>query len=185
MTNPDPEHWSERLDRTVANAARVQAMFAVAVLLVFSCLVIANVLLRWLLGVPLLWVTDVQALIVAVAIAGCFATSLADRHHIRLRLLGTIVGARGQQLLETFAALATLIIFALLFWQVVIFTERNMNGGLVTTLMAWPKAPFWWIATAFIGFAVVLQAFSLLVDIVRTLRGATVEPSVNLAEKEL
>ncbi len=181
-------HWSERLDIAIARAARMLAMFAVGVLLFFSLLVILNVVLRWLFGLPLLWVTDVQSLIVAVAIAGCFATSLADRHHIRLRLLGSLVGPRGQQFLETVAAAATFVIFALLVWQLVVFTERNMVRGLVTTLMAWPRAPFWWIATGFVAFAAVLQALGLLVDIIRTFRGVAApdrRTALVSAEKDL
>lgn len=160
-------HPIDRLDLIAMRLARLQALFGVLALLVLACLIIANVLLRWLFSAPLLWVTDIQSLVIAVAVGACFATSLAERHHIRLRLLGNMLGPRWQQVLESFAALATLVVFSLLLWQLYKFTERNAARGLATILMNWPRAPFWWTVTAFVGVAVLLQAVGLVVDVAR------------------
>ncbi len=161
----------DRLDLLIMRLARWQALLGVLALLVLAMLIIANVLLRWLFGMPLLWVTDVQGLVVAVGVGACFATSLAERHHIRLQLLGNLLGPRWQSGLEAFAALCTLVIFVLLCWQLYIFTERNAAAGLTTVMMNWPRAPFWWTVTAFIGVAAALQAVGLCIDITRAITG--------------
>ncbi|MCC6007638.1 MAG: TRAP transporter small permease [Rhodobacteraceae bacterium] len=160
-------HPIDRLDLIAMRVARLQALFGVLALLVLAVLIILNVLLRWLFSAPLLWVTDVQSLAVAVGVGACFATSLAERHHIRLRLLGSILGPRWQQAIESFAAFATLVVFAVLVWQLYIFTERNAARGLSTILMNWPRAPFWWTVTGLVAVATLLQAVGLVVDIAR------------------
>jgi TRAP-type C4-dicarboxylate transport system permease small subunit len=105
------------------------------------------VLLRWLLAAPVDGLAEISKLLVAVVVASFFPLSLAERQHIAIDLLGTRLPAGARRLVEAFAAVVTLAVFALIAWRLGLYTDETARSGETTWILGWPVTP-WWVAVA-------------------------------------
>jgi TRAP-type C4-dicarboxylate transport system permease small subunit len=163
------------LDRLEASAAPLTRWMAVAGLVCFVAVAMAtivDVLLRWLLNSPIDGVEEVTRLAVAVAIASFFPLALAERHHIAITFLGSVLGARARAWLESFAALVTSWFFFVAGWQFVLYTEQVEEAGETTWILGWTVTPWWAAVTAFMLVCVPVQLLVALGEIARAARGA-------------
>lgn len=138
---------ADRLREWNVRAMRRIALLGLASLVVIAFATIADVLARWLLSAPFSGVYDLSTLFIAVAMAACFPAALAQRRSITVTFFADALPARLQAALIFFADAVTLIFFALLAWQMAVYTAELAESGETTFILELPVAP-WWVATS-------------------------------------
>lgn len=156
-------HMSERLTHFLALAGFLG-------LLILAMMVTADILLRFFFDAPLQGVNDVSALVMAVVIAACIPQCLALKQNISIEVLGSMAPRPVQLALNLFSSLAVLLFFALMVWQFIPYAQATTASGEKTWVLGWPVGPWWWVATGFLGVAVLAQLVVMLGD-VRALAG--------------
>ena len=141
----------QRLERLALGIALV----ASACLLVVALATMADVLLRWLFNAPIHGLNDMAALVTAVVVAGCFPMLLTRRGNVTIRLLGSWLGPRATQVLDSFGALVAAVFFALMTWQYIRYSAEMTQANEATPILRWPVGPWWWVVTILIGITTI------------------------------
>lgn len=157
------------LYNAIEKIARTLALLGLVGLLFLSIMVVADIILRWLIGFPLKGVNDVYAVVIAVVIAACIPNALLAKQNISIEVVGEAFGGRIRALLESFAAFAVLIFFAILAWKFIPYSAAITASGEQTWVLKLPVGPWWWTATALFWVAVATQAMVLLSDLCRVI----------------
>ena len=144
---------SARIDRAAAAIAIVGA----CAIIVISCSVMVDVLMRWLANSPVLAVDDLTGLNVAVAVTCCLPAGMIGKHFVTIRFLGHALGPRAALWLELFGDVMTLAFFVLLAWQFAVFSREITESGIGSMVMQVPQAPWWWAVTAVLVLCVPFQ----------------------------
>lgn len=152
------EDWSERATRAVA-------LLGLGALLSIAIVTVADVLARWLFAAPFAGVYDLSALFIAVALAACFPAALARRQHIRVIFFADLLGGGFSRALDALASLATLFFFAILVWQLWIYTGELLASGQTTFVLRLRIAPWWLVATILFTLCIPVQVLVLLADL--------------------
>jgi TRAP-type C4-dicarboxylate transport system permease small subunit len=153
--------WS-RLETLTFSGARLLALVGLAGLLILAFATVTDALLRWLFNAPITGVRDAAALFVAAAISCSMPICIAERQHITIRFIGMQLGRRGEAALEAFGNLATLVIFALMAWQLWLYANHLSAENETTMVLAWPVAPWWRGVSMVAAFCVPVQVVVLL-----------------------
>jgi TRAP-type C4-dicarboxylate transport system permease small subunit len=151
--------------------ARVISLIGLGGMLMIAGVIVGEVLLRWLFNYPIPGVYDLSQLVVIIVIASCLPLVCAERNHITVRLMGTILGKRANELLEGFGALITMIIFGLLAWQLWIYANELAVSNQTTWLILLPISPWWRIATILIALCVPIQMVNFYISLKSLFRG--------------
>lgn len=130
----------------------------------------ADALMRWWFNAPIEGYEEVSQLIFAVIIATAFPAGLLQGQNITIRFLGQGLGRRSGQWLEVLGAIATLIFFALIAWQITVFAVKETVSGHYTQTLELPTAPLWWVVASVMVSCIPVQA---AVTVVRTRRALT------------
>jgi len=165
-------------DHRVQRATQRLAVAAAFGLLGVALLTTADVLLRYLAGMPIRGMTEVAALSVAVAIAAFCPALVARRANVTIRLLGSLLGPRVSGWLEVFGALVTAGFLGLLAWQLVLYAQAMAEAGEVTPFLRLATAPWWWVVAVAFALAAIVAAGVLVRDI-RTASGSAPASSTN------
>jgi TRAP-type C4-dicarboxylate transport system permease small subunit len=160
--------WLSRLESGGITAARFASLVGMIVLAGFVLMTNVDVVMRWLFNTPLNYIADVAPLIVAIVVAALFPFAITARYHVTIQLLGSLLGRRIQPWLEVFAALVSVVFFALVAWQIILFTIDLHVRGQTTWVMQIPSAPWWVVAS----FFMVLCVFAQLIVVVTLLHRA-------------
>lgn len=161
------------LERTLFGAARVLALVGFSGLFILAALTTLDVGMRWGFSYPIHGVNDVSSVVMAVVIAACIPSNLINKQNISVEVLGTAVGQRGQLVISAFASLCTMVFIALMAWQFIPYSAELIETGQRTWVLAWKVWPWWVFAAGCILFAAVIQAFVLLTDIGKAIRGSS------------
>jgi TRAP-type C4-dicarboxylate transport system permease small subunit len=167
--------WLDRLESRGVGVARFAALFGMIGLVGFVLMTNADVLMRWLFNSPLNYIADVAPLVMAIVVAALFPFAIAARYHVTIELLGGLIGRRAQAWLEVFAALVGVVFFALVAWQIVLFTIDLHVRGQTTWVMQIPSAPWWVVASVFMVLCVLVQLIVLVVQFRRAATGAATD----------
>ena len=173
----DNRTWLEAL---VTRSSQLIALIGLAGLLILACLIVMEVLLRWLLDFPILGIADVSSLIMGVAIACCMPLVFAERRSISVKMLGNALGPGANCILEAFGSLVAMVIFLLITWQLWIYTDNVAVNGETTWVVSWSIAPWYRVVTILFGLCVPVQAltaFSQINAIFKGVRSGHVEGS--------
>lgn len=166
-----------RLSEQIAlTAARALATLGLCLLLTLAAMTLADGLARWLLNQPIEGVRDVGALVVAVAIACCLPSGLAERGNITIRLLEG-VHPRISKLLDVVASALVLVIMGLLAWQVWVHAAIVARDAEATWILKLPTAPFWYAVALVLWCAVFVQATVVGLEVHRLVTPAPRAPS--------
>lgn len=95
----------------------------------------------------------------ALVIASCFPAGLLHDRNVAVTFLGDGFGGRVKAALNFLAALLTLVVFALIGYQIVLMTMDYQQSGRVTSTILMPIAPWWWITTAILLTCLPVQAW--------------------------
>lgn len=151
--------------------ARRLALGGLVGLVAIALMTIADVLGRWLFASPIDGVADASKLFVAVVVAAFFPGALVERHHISIRFLGNVLGARANAWLDAFASLVTAAFFTALAWEFVLYTHDLYDSGETTWLLGWPVAPWWTVTAAFMVLCIPVQVLVSIADLRIAARG--------------
>lgn len=153
------------------------ALVGLVGLVAVALVTIADVLMRWLLSMPVDGVSEISRLVVAVSIASFFPMALAERHHISIEFLGAALGPRARLWIDALAHLVTSVFFMVLGWQFILYTLEIGESGETTWLLAWVVAPWWWVTTVFMLICVPVQVLIFYHQMQRAISGDVPPPS--------
>lgn len=146
---------AQRLDRITQNVA----IIAFAGLVVMAILIFYDGTARYLNAPRISGFSDYGEIIYPMIIAACFPAGLLRQNNVSVKFLGKAGGSRVNAWLEAFAALVTLLFFALLGWQLLLLTLQYAEGGRTTRTIGMPLAPFWILTTAIMLLCIPVQAY--------------------------
>ena len=155
MTAEGKRPLERRLDRLTCGLA----LFGAAVLLAYAGAVVVDALLRWLLGLSLLGLSDIGTLVLPPSLASFLPALFWQRGNIGVSLVGRALGDRSAVGLDLFGDAAALL-FLLLLCAGYGAYARDLDGRH-SVILEWPLAPTAWAATAILALAVAVQAVAL------------------------
>lgn len=160
MHSPESQDYllAKRIDRLTQTTALVGFLG----LLVMGLLIFYDGAARYL-GVPRIsGFSDYSEVVFPIVIASCFPAGLLRQTNVTVRVLGKLLGPRGNAWLEVLAALVTAVFFAILSWQLIKLTLQYGDAGRTTRTVAIALAPWWWITTGLMAICVPVQLYVLV-----------------------
>jgi TRAP-type C4-dicarboxylate transport system permease small subunit len=159
-------------DKAAERLPQVIAVVAAFGLLAVALLTTADVLMRYVLGMPIRGMTEVAALTCAVAVAAFFPALVARRANVTIRLLGSVLGTRAGRWLDAFGSLLTAAFLCLLCWQLLIYARDMGAAGELTPFLRLPVGPWWLVVAAAFALAAAV-GLTVLVRDVRAAAGSS------------
>ena len=154
----------KKIEETASRVTRVIALIGLVGLLALASATVLDVLLRWIFNSPIVGLNDTHSLFTALIIASCFPLCIHRRGNITIRFVGNILGARVNYILEAFGNLVSFIIFALMGWQLWLYTDKLVRDGETTWVLNWPVSPWWRITTILIFICVPVALLMFIRD---------------------
>lgn len=148
-----------------AFATRLDRITQTVVLIGFCGLVAMALLIfydgtaRWVGAPRISGFADYGEVIFPLVIASCFPAGLLRQTNVTVRVVGKLLGPRAHAAFEFFAAVVTLVFFAILVWQFVELTAKYGSAGRTTRTIDVPLAPWWWGATAIMALCIPVQLY--------------------------
>lgn len=158
----------KRIEEMTNRISRFIALIGLAGLLLLASATVVDVFMRWLFNRPIVGLNDTHSLFTALVIASCFPLCMNKGGNITIRFVGNIFGPRIKSILDAFGNLVTLIIFALMTWQLWLLTDQLARDGENTWVLNWPVSPWWRVVTIIILICVPV----LLVAVIQHTRSA-------------
>lgn len=161
-----------RLNRLSIQATHLLALVGLAALLVVAIATLMDVGARWLFASPIAGVYDLSTLFIAVAMAACFPAALAQRRNIRIEFAANLMPKRMRLFFDVLADAMTLAFFALLGWQLAIYTGELARDGETSFILQVPIAPWWVATTALFLLCLPVQLLALFISVRNLVLGA-------------
>jgi len=161
----------DRQERLIDRWTRIIASVGFSGLAIIALLTMFDSLMRWLSGPRIAGFSDIGEVIFAVVIATCFPAGLIQGNNVTIRFLGSALGPRANQWLESFGALMTLVFFTFLGWQFILLTLDFQANARVTETLEFPITPWWWLTTAIISLCVPVQAWVVVDRVISAVTG--------------
>lgn len=127
---------------TIRRSSRAFAILGLAVLVVLSVVMMADIAGRELFSAPIQGFSDIADLIVIIAAAACFPASLANNQHVAVRFAG-MSHWRVREGLDFLGHLIMLGVFVTIAWQLTTYTMGIYATGQTTWLLYIPVWPVW------------------------------------------
>ena len=140
----------KQIDEITGRVARFISLIGLAGLLLLASATVIDVFMRWLFNNPIVGLNDTHSLFTALVIASCFPLCIHKGGNITIRFIGNIFGFRVKAVLDALGNLVTLIIFALMAWQLWLYTDQLAKDGETTWVLNWPVSPWWRVVTIII-----------------------------------
>lgn len=174
----------DRQERQLDRWTRRIATIGFTGLAILALLTMFDALMRWMWLPRIPGFSDIGEVIFAIAIATCFPAGLLRANNVDIRFLGSGLGPRAAQWLESFGALVTLAFFAMLAWQFVLLTADYQANTRVTQTIEMPIAPWWWLTTAIMLLCVPVQVWVCADRLIGALTGRQREPLPERLEQD-
>ena len=123
-----------------------------------------DVLMRYAFAHPIRGFVDVIPLAGAVSLAACMPYAVTSRSHISVDILGQHVVPRWSHFLDILGHLLTVLVFAVMTWQLFAFAKEAMETGESMPILRWAIWPWWAAVTVFIGLTTLLGLATLGFD---------------------
>lgn len=163
-------------ERLIDRWTRRVASIGFTGLTIMAFLTMFDSVMRWTSLPRIPGFSDIGEVLFALVIATCFPAGLLKGHNITIRFLGSAVGGRGNQWLETFGSLATLFFFTMLASQFFLLTLDWQINSRTTETLEFPIAPWWWLTTAIISLCVPVQFWVFWDQLSGAISGRVREP---------
>lgn len=141
---------------SIRRSSRAVAILGLAALVLLSALIIADIVGRELLGIPINGFSDIADLIIVVAAAACFPASLANNQHVAVRFAG-LANWRLREALDLLGHTLMLIVLAIITYQLVRYSADIYATKQTTWLLHIPVAPVWIVVTGLFVLCVPVQ----------------------------
>jgi TRAP-type transport system small permease protein len=129
--------------RAVNKALHYVAGALIVVLMLFT---VFNIVGRWLFNSPLRGTVELTELAMITVVYLSFAYAQHRDDHISVDVLYQRFGARGRAVLDTFSALLSLVVLALIAWRLHAYGVVLEAGGRTTAARRIPLYPFAYVA---------------------------------------
>ena len=133
----------KRIEAITGRISRFIALIGLAGLLLLASATVLDVFMRWLFNRPIVGLNDTHSLFTALVIASCFPLCIFSNGNITIRFIGNIIGPKTKAVLDAAGNLVTLVIFALMAWQLWLYTDQLARDGENTWVLNWPVSPWW------------------------------------------
>jgi len=143
------------LDRLISRAVHAVAAIGILALLSQALLIVIDVLMRSLLGAPLLGVIDIYQLLNVIVIAAFIPFVVFQRRNINVTLFDGLNMPRLAAGVTWFADLCTLLFLIIATWQCMRYTSQL--SGQLTPILELPVAPVWWVGCGLLFVCVPAQ----------------------------
>jgi TRAP-type transport system small permease protein len=141
---PAPPYRSGALEQL----SRLIAAAGLGLLIALAVISIIDILGREFFSQPIDGFSDIADLVVVFAAASCFPISLIEQDHVAVRAVGRLHW-RLREYLELLGHSVLFVVFALIAWQLTVYTIDVYTAGQTTWLMHIPVWPLW-IATTIV-----------------------------------
>ena len=130
------------IDVVLHRITRPLAFAGVLGMLAVAGVTVVAVLLRWSGLGGLAAMNEITGMLFAVAIAATLPAATAQRVHLRIDLLGGMMGPRVRRVMDLLGSMLLLLFLALLAREVYAYSGRLISGGRTTTILGWPVGQF-------------------------------------------
>ena len=160
----------DRIEALARALSRPVAFAGVMGMLLIALLTVVGVVLRGAGygGVPAM--NELVAMLFAVAVAATIPAATAHRGHLKVDLLGPLVGPRLRGWLDVLGAVALLVFLFFLAREVQSYGFRLIRNVRVTPILGWSVGHFMLGVGGLLWASVAVQAMILVTDIVRAFR---------------
>ena len=155
----------DQLERAMRRISQGIALVGLSALLFLAFVIFLDVICRYLFNSPIAGVYDASSLLVAIVISASFPVVMAERRNITIRFMGDLFGSKWQALFEAFGHLIGLIVFALLTWQIWVYTNELSESNEITWILRWRLGPWWRVVCIILTIGIMAQAIVVLVAI--------------------
>lgn len=161
---------NDLVEKSIAITRRV-AFFGVLGMLFISVLTVGDIALRFAFNAPIVGFNEVVEMVMALAIAATFPAGLAQRVHLKIDLLGGILGPKARCWLNPLGSFLLLILFILFAWRIGHHANEVNSIGKTTMILEWPLAPFMWVIAVLMGICAIIQLNVLVADLKNAFAG--------------
>ena len=152
----------EQFEKTTTRVTRAIALIGLTGLLLLASATVLDVLMRWIFNRPIVGLNDTHSLFTALVISSCFPLCIYKGGNITIRFMGSLLGQRVKNILDVFGSLLTLVIFALMGWQLWLYADQLAEDGATTWVLSWPISPWWRIVTVIIILCVPVALMTII-----------------------
>lgn len=145
----------------IRRSSRSVATLGLAVLVLLSVVMMADIAGRELISSPISGFSDIADLIVVIAAAACFPASLANNQHVAVRFVG-LAHWRLREALDLLGHTIMLAVLAIIAYQLAKYTADMYATGQTTWLLYIPVWPVWVLVTALFVLCVPVQLTQVL-----------------------
>lgn len=149
----------------VDRASAALSTLAVMGMLLGALVIVADVLMRWLLGSAVVALNEVMSHVFAVAVAMTLPAGAARRVNLKVDLLGDRMGPRLSAWMSVAGSLALAVFFALLAWCVWAQAVKFDAQGRATLLLNWPLAPTSYAVAVALALSALVQLWNAAQDL--------------------
>lgn len=181
-TDSEHAHWLDRLTRRCETLTRPVAFIGVLGMLIASGVTVVDVLLRWLANSGITGLNEIVAVTFAVAVTACLPSGMARGVNLCVDVLERRFSPRMAASLKAVGSAALFVFFALLTWQMSVYTGDLARDDRATVMLSLPQAPFMAVASLLLGLATLVQAVVSANDFRRAFAlGASQSPTTPMA----
>jgi len=172
---PTLPHIQDAIAGRIACALRAitrpVAFAGVLGMLAVAGVTVAAVILRWTGAGGIVAINEIVGMAFAVAVAATLPAATAQRVHLKIDLLGPVMGPRLRLWMDLLGSLLLLLFLFLLAREVQAYAGRMLSGGRTTPILGWPVGPFMQAVAALLWATAAVQAVITGLDLTRALRG--------------
>ena len=158
MADTEKTTFLERIENRLVLITRPIAFIGVLGMLIIACITVFDVLWRWLFKGGVTGLTEVVAMVFAVAVAACIPSGVARRVNLRIDILSHWITGRLEAWMNVVGAGLLCLFYSLLMWRIFIYADSLADQARTTTLLLWPMAPFMYAVAVLLGAASIVQA---------------------------
>jgi len=160
----------EAQSSTLMRIARLCGLIAGAALLMVALAITVDILLRWSISAPIKGLYELTELTFVPIIALGLVFTNAHRGHVTM---GIMTHLTGRELgLNLITSILTALTFTLLSWFMYHHAGLKSGYGETTLVLLVPVAPFWYLGTAMMALATLVQYGAAWLDLRAYLQGA-------------
>ena len=143
---------------------RIIGGFSLAAMMTLTCI---DVVMR-AFGHPIFGSIDIIQFLAVLVLAAAMPYTQVQRGHVGVSLLVDKMGERGQAIVDMITHLVSLVVFAIVSWEMALYAKELWDKGEVSMTIEIPKYPFLYLVAVCFG----ILCLVLLVDAVNFWRKA-------------
>ena len=181
MAYTEKTTFLERIEKHLVLITRPIAFIGVLGMLTIACITVFDVLWRWLFKGGVTGLTEVVAMVFAVAVAACIPSGVARRVNLRIDILSHWITGRLEAWMNVVGAGLLCLFYSLLMGRIFIYADSLADQARTTTLLLWPMAPFMYAVAVLLGVASIVQVVVFMNTLWRALALGWNSPGAGLS----